>query len=98
MVNPVERKRMQGERKDEEKEEKELRNRERKDGETTTGGEGGGGGGGGGGGLRKETYTVSSPSLYLRERSSTRRTGSPPAALLNGSHIMRELERPQVAC
>ena len=88
---------MQAERKNEEKE---LRNGERKGEETITG-EGGGGGGGGGngrGGLRKETYTVSSPSLYLRERSSTRRTGSPPAALLNGSHIMRELERPQVAC
>ena len=89
VVNPVERKRMQAERKTEEKE---LKNGERKGEETTTGG------GKGGGGLRKETYTVSSPSLYLRERSSTRRTGSPPAALLNGSHIMRELERSQVAC
>ena len=104
VLNPVERKRMQAERKTEEKE---LRNGERKSEETTTGGGGAGGGGagggtagegGGGGGLRKETYTVSSPSLYLRERASTKRTGSPPAALLNGSHIMRELERPQVAC
>ena len=73
-----------------EEKEKLLRNGKRKDEETTTTGEGTGGGGG----LRKETYTVSSPSLYLRERSS-RRTGSPPA-LFNGTH-MREFERPQVS-
>ena len=82
---------MEGETRREEKE-KLLRNGNRKDEETTTTGEGTGGGGGGG--LRKETYTVSSPSLYLRERSS-RRTGSPPA-LFNGTH-MREFERPQVS-
>ena len=87
MVTPVERKRMEGERRREEKE-KLLRNGKREDEETTTTREGTGGG------LRKETYTVSSPSLYLRERSS-RRTGSPPA-LFNGTH-MREFERPQVS-
>ena len=88
VVTPVERKRMEGERRREEKE-KLLRNGKREDEETTTTREGTGGGG-----LRKETYTVSSPSLYLRERSS-RRTGSPPA-LFNGTH-MREFERPQVS-
>lgn len=87
----MERKRVEGERRREEKE-KLLRNGKRKDEETATTGEGTGGGGRGG--LRKETYTVSSPSLYLRERSS-RRTGSPPA-LFNGTH-MREFERPQVS-
>ena len=86
MVTQVERRRMEGERRGEEKENL-LRNGERKDEETTEGE-------GGGGGLRKETYTVSSPSLYLRERSS-KRTRSPPA-LFNGTH-MREFERPQVS-
>ena len=80
---------MEGETRREEKE-KLLRNGKSKDEETATTREGTGGGGG----LRKETYTVSSPSLYLRERSS-RRTGSPPA-LFNGTH-MREFERPQVS-
>ena len=84
VVTPVDKKRLQGERRGEEKEEKLLRNGERKDEEESTGG---------GGGLRKETYTVSSPSLYLRERSSRRPRS--PQTLFNGAH-MREFERPQV--
>ena len=84
MVTPGEREKVEGENRGEEKE-KLLRNGKREDEETPRKGEGG---------LRKETYTVSSPSLYLRERSS-RRTGSPPA-LFNGNHL-REFERPQVS-
>ena len=44
-------------------------------------------------GLRKETYTVSSPSLYLRERSSTK--PGYPTALFDGTN-MRGSGRPQV--
>ena len=45
-------------------------------------------------GLRKETYTVSSPSLYLRERSSTK-PGYPTSTLFDGTN-MRGSGRPQV--
>ena len=44
-------------------------------------------------GLRKETYTVSSPSLYLRERSSTK--PGYPTTLFDGTN-MRGSGRPQV--
>ena len=44
-------------------------------------------------GLRKETYTVSSPSLYLRERSSTK--PGYPTTLFDSTN-MKGSERPQV--
>ena len=87
MGSPGKKKRMESSGEEREGKEKLLSNDEKKDEETALGGEGGGGG------LRKETYTVSSPSLYLRERSS-RKTGS-PSPFLNGTH-MKEFDRPQV--